>query len=165
MVAPCADSDAEGLWALFSQREFRRYAMMDEAEFETPETVKLWLRASGPDAFRITGTIAGKVVGFAGLFPLQGRQNHVGWITLGVHEGFRGRGIGTSLLRLIHATAQRRAGLRRLQLHSLVDNAAALALYQGLGFRIEGRHAGLVQSSDGDLDVFTLAKPVRSAEP
>ena len=154
----CADDDADALWALFSQPDVRHFAVMDPALFETPDTVKAWLRDSRSGTFRAVGVFEGMLVGFAGLYPLQGRQNHVGCVTLAVHEDFRGRGIAAALLNLLLATADRLAGLRRVQLQVLVDNCPAIALYKASGFHTEARHVAMVQSGGGYADAYTMAR-------
>lgn len=148
----CADEDAGALWALFAQPDVRRFAVMDPAPFETPDAVREWLRGSRSGTFRVVGVLDGTLVGFAGLYPLHGRQNHVGCITLAVHEDFRGRGIAAALLKLLLATADRLAGLRRLQLQVLAENIAAITLYEASGFHMEARHPAMVQSGDGYAD-------------
>ena len=58
-------------------------------------------------------------------------------VTLDVHPGWRRRGLGRELLRLAGAGAAAR-GVCRLRLHVATDNAAALALYRGEGYRVTG---------------------------
>ena len=152
----CGDADADALFALFHQDDFRRFAMMDHEPFASPEAIRVWLRAGGT-AFNMAARIGDTIVGFAGLYPLPGRQNHVAWITMMVHEDYRGRGIGTAILHLSLATADLLLGLRRVQLHVLADNQAALSLYRACGFHVEGRHEGLVQTGDAYGDAYTMA--------
>ncbi|WP_158806937.1 GNAT family N-acetyltransferase [Beijerinckia sp. L45] len=160
LARACEDDDAYSLWVLFGQHDFRRFGMMDAIPFETPETIRIWLKDGSPRAFRMVGVIDDIVVGFAGLYPLEGRQNHVGWMTLAVHEDFRRRGVGGGLLRLLLATAATLAGLRRVQLHVLDGNEAAMALYTAQGFRVEGCHEALVQDDSSYVDAYTMARSV-----
>jgi RimJ/RimL family protein N-acetyltransferase len=51
----------------------------------------------------------------------------------------RGKGYGASALRQLIAHAFQTMGLRRLYLHVLADNAAAIGLYEHCGFKAEGR--------------------------
>jgi putative acetyltransferase len=153
----CVDADAEALFFLFDQPDFRRLAMMDPEPFASPEAVRAWLAAGRGTAFTMAVRIGETIVGFAGLYPLPGRQNHVGCLTMMVHEAYRGRGIGTAMLRLVLATAEHLLGLRRVQLHVLADNLAAISLYSACGFHIEGRHRGMVRSDDVFVDAYTMA--------
>ena len=59
-------------------------------------------------------------------------------VTLDVHPRWRRRGLGRELLRTAAAGAAAR-GVRRVTLHVATDNAAALALYRGAGYRVTGR--------------------------
>jgi len=56
-------------------------------------------------------------------------------LTLDVHPRWRRRGLGRELLCLAAAGATAR-GARRVRLHVATDNAAALALYRGAGYRV-----------------------------
>ena len=152
----CVDADADALWHLFAQPDVRRFAVMDDGPFETPEAIQTWLRGT-VGAFRMVGSLDDRLVGFAGLYPMLGRQDHVGWITLSVDERVRGRGIGSGLVALQLAAARTLAGLRRVQLHVLADNEPAIALYRRFEFRIEGCHEAMVRTADGYADVLTMA--------
>jgi putative acetyltransferase len=55
-----------------------------------------------------------------------------------VLSAYRGRGIGTQLLTACLAKA-RSKGITRVELEARADNAAALRLYQKLGFTHEAR--------------------------
>jgi ribosomal protein S18 acetylase RimI-like enzyme len=70
------------------------------------------------------------------VLPYQ-RARRTGYVVMGVRTVYQGQGIGTALLT---AAADRgvRYGLRRLELTVMEHNRAALALYLGCGFQIEG---------------------------
>jgi len=81
----------------------------------------------------------GRVVGWCDVNPkTHVTQRHSGVLGMGVAASHRGRGIGSALLRatLDAAAAQ---GIRRVELVVRADNAAAIALYERLGFELEGR--------------------------
>lgn len=65
------------------------------------------------------------------------RVSHRAYLVIGVHSDARGKGIGTSLFHhtLIWANE---VNLRRLELTVIADNKPAIALYQKMGFEIEG---------------------------
>ena len=107
------------------------------------------------------GTMDGEVVSFGGLYPLNGRQSHVGWITLFVHERYQRLGIGTVLLNLVLALADRLAGLLRVQLNVLTENIRAVTLYRGFGFRTEGCHEAFLFRDGVYLDALTMARIIR----
>lgn len=66
------------------------------------------------------------------------RLRHFGEIGLSVAREFWGNGIASDLMREIIAWSGG-AGLRKLNLHVRWDNPRAIALYEKLGFRHEGR--------------------------
>lgn len=56
---------------------------------------------------------------------------------LAVHPGFRGRGVGRSLVEAAVAQARRR-GAHKISLRVLATNVAAHSLYAACGFELEG---------------------------
>jgi putative acetyltransferase len=161
-VRPRARCDNEALMRLFNQESFQRFGTTLEP-FDSPDAVQAWIDGNGPGNFELVGTVEAAVVAFAGLYPLHGRRSHAGSISLCVHEPLQGRGIGTALLRLILASADLLAGLRRLQLEVLANNRRAVALYEAFGFRIEGRHESFARRGDAYVDAFTMARVVPEA--
>lgn len=79
-----------------------------------------------------------KVVGWADISPFNNpRLAHRGSLGMGIISGYRGRGLGTQLLKaaLEHA---KKIGLEKVELTVYTDNAGAIALYRKLGFEDEG---------------------------
>lgn len=76
------------------------------------------------------------------------RNRHSLFIGIGVLRGHWNRGIGSSLLRLAEDWA-RSKGLHRLELTVQKRNARAAALYEKLGFEVEGakRHSLFIDGS------------------
>jgi len=56
---------------------------------------------------------------------------------MGLLPQFRGRGIGTNLIRSVLATS-RTVGLHRVELTVRENNESAIGLYKKVGFEIEG---------------------------
>jgi RimJ/RimL family protein N-acetyltransferase len=81
---------------------------------------------------------------------------HVADLGLMVAASHRRRGIGRALL---EAAAQwaRTSGVRKLELHVLPHNAAAIALYEDFGFRREGVRTGHYHVHGRDLDAILMA--------
>ena len=79
-----------------------------------------------------------KVVGWCHI-RLQGHptMNHVGSLVMGLALGYRGKGIGTRLIRQCLLDARRRK-LEFVRLQVFATNKAALKLYGRMGFRREG---------------------------
>jgi RimJ/RimL family protein N-acetyltransferase len=85
---------------------------------------------------------------------------HVADLGLMVAASHRRRGIGRALL---DASAQwaRASGVRKLELHVLPHNTAAIALYEGFGFRREGVRQGHYHRNGRDLDAVLMAYGVQ----
>ncbi len=86
------------------------------------------------------------------------RVRHVGLISLGIHPTMHRAGLGRALMTALvdHGRAN---GLLRLELYVRADNAAALALYRGMGFVCEGTRTKFVRLDDGtfvDDHVFAM---------
>jgi len=81
-------------------------------------------------------------------------------LTVAVSPDFQGRGIGRELFERLFAEALRRdPPATRIELVARSGNAGAIALYQRLGFAIEGRFAGRVALPDGAVeDDIPMAK-------
>jgi RimJ/RimL family protein N-acetyltransferase len=81
---------------------------------------------------------------------------HVADLGLMVAASHRRRGIGSALLEAAVGWA-REAGVRKLELHVFPHNEAALALYEGFGFRREGVRKGHYHRGGRDLDAVLMA--------
>lgn len=82
----------------------------------------------------------GALVGHAMLDPL-GLETvrHVAFLTLAVHPGSQGQGVGRALLGELVAWARSAPALEKIELNVRAGNTAALALYRAMGFEEEGR--------------------------
>ena len=81
---------------------------------------------------------------------------HVADLGLMVAASHRRRGIGRALLEAAAHWA-RTSGVRKLELHVLPHNAAAIALYEDFGFRREGVRTGHYHVHGRDLDAILMA--------
>ncbi|HEY0437459.1 MAG TPA: GNAT family N-acetyltransferase [Phenylobacterium sp.] len=81
-------------------------------------------------------------------------------LTVAVHPEFQGRGVGAALFNALFAQAAAMAPpIERIELLCREGNVGALALYQRLGFAIEGRFARRVRLKDGTVeDDLAMAK-------
>jgi ribosomal protein S18 acetylase RimI-like enzyme len=64
---------------------------------------------------------------------------HVVALTLVVHEGHQGRGVGRSLMNALIEWARASSRVEKIELRVRSSNERALALYRALGFVEEGR--------------------------
>lgn len=128
--------DAEGLAALANLPGYRHGTL--RLPFQTLEATRLRLANAAPGTTGVVAECDGAIVGHASLTALSGRRAHVGDIGMGVHDDWRGHGIGGAMLRALIDVADNWLGLRRLELKVYTDNATAIGLYQKFGFVIEG---------------------------
>lgn len=95
----------------------------------------------------------GEPVGF-GLFRASGDEGEV--ITIATRPSHRGQGIAKALMQNAMAKAQM-SGVVEMFLEVAVDNAAALRLYQRLGFEDAGRRKDYYKRPDGSrVDALVL---------
>lgn len=150
--------DDEGLLALFNEECFL-YNVSVRVPFTSCEEMRLWLDGvAAAQRFEIVAVLSGEIVGFGGLYILGDGQSHSAWLMLGVREAAQGRGVGSSLMHILIATAKIFVGLQRLQLTVFSDNEAGIALYHKFGFIIEGRHRHFARRGDDFVDAFTMAR-------
>jgi L-phenylalanine/L-methionine N-acetyltransferase len=150
-------SDAGDLLLLFNDRTFVREASTRGA-FASAAELNAWLDNIVADQkFEVVASLDNEVIGFGGLYALGDRLSHTGWLTLGVRTDMRRQGVGSTLLRLLLATAERLANLTKVQLTVFVDNAPAIRLYLKSGFEMEGVHRRFVRRDDGYVDAYSMA--------
>ncbi len=163
-----AAADGPDLFDLFSERGILDHALMREP-FASAEELTDWLDGlNATRRFEIVAVHDGRCVGFGAMYVQGEHFNHCGAITLGVREPFRGRGIGGLLLRALLATAQLSAGLAKVQLTVLTDNAAAIRLYNKHGFQFEGLHRRFARRGGRFVDAYSMAallEPPKAAKP
>lgn len=117
------------------------------------------LSAASPDVHRLAAELDGRVVGALGLHvQTNPRRRHCAGIGMGVHDDFRGRGVGTALLAAALDLADNWLGLRRIELEVYVDNAAAIRLYEKHGFAIEGTRRDYAFRAGGYVDAYAMAR-------
>jgi ribosomal protein S18 acetylase RimI-like enzyme len=74
-------------------------------------------------------------------------------LTVAVHPGFQGQGVGRKLFQALIATAVTLTpAIERIELMAREGNLNAVGLYKSLGFEIEGRMPGRVRMADGTAD-------------
>ncbi len=116
-------------------------------------------------AVQFAGTTAGSVVAVAdgrlvGILHVEASRHGFGEIGMLVHRDWRGRGVGSALLREAISRA-REEGLHKLCLEVFAHNTAAIALYRRCGFAEEGRRAGQYRRASGELwDYIIMGLPL-----
>jgi RimJ/RimL family protein N-acetyltransferase len=89
----------------------------------------------------------GDVVGHLGLHGTSG----VVELGMAVLDGWRGKGAGSALLEAAIEWARHQPAVHKLGLEVWPHNGAAIALYQRLGFEVEGRRRRHYRRKSGEL--------------
>ncbi|RZA05875.1 MAG: GNAT family N-acetyltransferase [Proteobacteria bacterium] len=139
---------------------------------EDPDPVSLpvaeraqWIRAvrQGEAWLAIAAEVDGRIVGLLEFrsheYPQLSR--HVGRFFISIEEGFRDRGIGRAAIQLMLDWCRANPRIEKITLSVLSSNGRAIALYEELGFREEGRKWKEFKLPDGTYaDDILLAIPV-----
>lgn len=137
-VVPIAEEHIEGFRAgLDSVARERRYLTFLEAPSleESRRFVRRNIREGYPQHVAL---VEDKVVGWCDALPIdRPTRAHTGVLGIGVLAEFRGRGIGTALIRETLEKA-RASGLTRIELSVRAGNAGVVGLYERFGFVHEG---------------------------
>jgi RimJ/RimL family protein N-acetyltransferase len=96
----------------------------------------------------------GLVTALRGVHPARRGVVEIG---IGVLAAWRGGGVGTRLLQAAEAWA-RQAGCHRMQFPVVASNAPAVALYQKLGYRVEGHLTASALHRGVKVDELLMAK-------
>ncbi len=121
-----------------------------------------WPREAAPSAtdaavFAVTELATGELAGEALLWGIDvhNRAAHIG---ISLLPAGRGRGLGRDAVRVLCRYGFAIRGLHRLQMETLADNHAMIAVAERLGFTREGtmRHSGWVDGAWADDAVFGL---------
>jgi phosphinothricin acetyltransferase len=111
-----------------------------DATFETePPDWPRW-DASHLDGCRLVALDEGRVAGWAALSRVSAREVYAGVAEVSVYvgEGFRGLGLGRTLLEALVRESEV-AGVWTLQASIFPENVASVALHRACGFRAVGR--------------------------
>ena len=157
-VRAAAPSDARALAALMATIYAEgRWFVGDMGP--RAETLSRQLRGMDPAReIVLVAEAAGDLVGWIEVRRyLPTRMEHVATLTIAVAPRARGRGIGRRLMRAVVPWA-RRVGVRKLRLDVRAGNEAALALYRGEGYVIEGVERDQIRDADGFEDNVVMAR-------
>ena len=157
-IVPMAEQYIDGFHAaLDGVSKERRYLLFLEAP--APDDVRRFvlgnLRRGCPHRIAL---MQERVVGWCDVLPIdRPTRAHCGVLGIAVLAEYRGRGIGSALLRASLEEA-RRIGFTRVELSYRSGNAAVGALYERFGFFLEGRQrkAVLVDGQYEDLICMAL---------
>ncbi len=81
-----------------------------------------------------------KIIGHAFLEPMPlNLLSHVTQLTIGIHNGYQEKGIGTVLMEALIKWVKQSATIEKIELNVRASNHRAIALYKKMGFVEEGR--------------------------
>jgi len=131
-------ADAAAIAAIYNQGIADRIATL-ETEKRSPEERLEWLAARGPRHPVLVAEMDGAVVGWGSLNHFNPRKAYdfVADFSVYVERAWRGKGVGSGLLRALIEQAKR-LGYHKLVLSAFPWNASGMALYQKQGFRTVG---------------------------
>lgn len=91
------------------------------------------------DHFTLVAELSEKVVGHITLFmTTKVRDRHCAGLGIAIHPEAQGKGIGKTLMQEVVNQADNWLNLVRLELEVHADNHSAIALYERVGFQLEG---------------------------
>ncbi|MEL6892872.1 MAG: GNAT family N-acetyltransferase [Actinomycetota bacterium] len=137
-----------------------RFLMWEPGERQvSAEDIRTGLASHGDhDRLRLVAVVGGVLVGF--LVAHRGqpvRVRHRADFTMAVTQQHRGGGIGTALLDRLETWATT-LGLTRLELTVMSNNEPAIALYERVGFELEGRKRHAIAVDGVQLDELVMGK-------
>ncbi len=109
--------------------------------------------------YHLVACVEEEVVGHLGLETFtRPRRRHVGEIGMAVRDDWHGKGVGTALMEAALDLADNWLNLTRLELTVYADNAAGIALYEKVGFEIEGTHRRYAFRKGEYVDAYSMAR-------
>jgi len=134
------------------------YMLFEPGEItEDKHSAKQYL---GDDTKTILAFLDGELIGYTFLkIPQYKKSKHCAYLVIAIKKEFRGRGIGTELMRKAEDLA-REMGIMRIELEVMAENPAK-NLYERMGYIVEGRKIGVIFQNDRYLDVLAMAKHLR----
>ena len=110
---------------------------------------------------RFVAVDGGRVLGWAALSPTSPRACYAGVVEHSVYvsETARGTGVGKALMTALLASADA-GGIWTIQTSVFPENAASVALHEGLGFRVVGRRERIAQLDGAWRDTLLLERRV-----
>ena len=137
-IVPISEEHVEGFHkCLDSVARERRFLAFTEAP-PLDSARQFVLSSIENDVPQFVALLGGDVIGWCDVSPMMGDGfAHCGRLGMGVHQDFRGQGIGTQLLARVMQRC-REKGLERIELEVYGSNESAIKFYERAGFLVEG---------------------------
>ena len=155
-IRPVREDDALAVWAISRQQGVIETILSLPSDRVEQRLERLQSLTSDDHWFVVE--VDGAVVGLAGLSVGRGRLRHSGHVFLFVSRDFQGRGIGSRLLETLLDVADNWLMLRRVELTVFAGNSRAKALYERLGFVVEGLRKMSVIAEGALHDEYLMAR-------
>ncbi|MHB8926157.1 MAG: GNAT family N-acetyltransferase [Bacillota bacterium] len=144
VVRAARPEDTAGLLAAtVAVFEERGHTVTEPDEFQvTEEQERAWVQRhlDDPGSLVLVAEVDGVVIGSLSLErPNRRRLAHTAILGIVVTKEWRGRGVGTALIRSALAWAAESGAIEKVCLSVFSSNAGAIELYERLGFAEEGR--------------------------
>ncbi|KJA20508.1 hypothetical protein HYPSUDRAFT_142022 [Hypholoma sublateritium FD-334 SS-4] len=98
----------------------------------------------------------GALVGFADINNVSPPQNLDGTIGIAIAKAWWGKGYGTEIMRWLVSYSFKTLGFRRLSLQVFASNPGAVALYEYVGFKHEGREREAIWREGEWVDLIRM---------
>jgi RimJ/RimL family protein N-acetyltransferase len=164
-IRPFQPSDLESFNATLNAVCAERRYLASVDEFSLEESRQFLQNRLDGGMIQQVAAVGTQIVGWCDIIPYpEPGFTHVARLGMGLLKDYRSCGIGTRLLSACLARAQTTA-LEKVELQVFADNAAAIALYQKLGFQPEGcKHRG--RKIDGQYqDIVLMALMLENLPP
>jgi RimJ/RimL family protein N-acetyltransferase len=159
-VRAAREDDAAAMTDYMAALTAERLDTISQRETPSLEDERDWvMRAAFAERGFILLALAGpEVVGILDLWAGERPDNrHAGQFGMSVARSWRRRGVGRRLLEAAIAEVRAWPGFRRLQLECVAWNAPAIALYESLGFVVEGRMVKAINLRGAPEDMLLMA--------
>lgn len=160
-IRPLAPGDEKALLA-FARSLPPHDLLFLPRDISEPKVLKAWIRESdGGGMISLVAARGAEIVGCGAIAsdPLSWSP-HVGELRVLIGAQARGHGVGRALTQRLFARALE-AGLQKIVAQMTVDQTAAIAVFEGLGFRAEALLRGHVRDRNGKRhDIVILGHEV-----
>jgi ribosomal protein S18 acetylase RimI-like enzyme len=143
-VRPAVPGDARAMAELFAAVAQERDGIATEPPVDVSQRTAQFAASAAASA------VADADGAIVGMIHVEASRHGFGELAMLVGRDWRGRGVGSALVRAAIDLARAR-GLHKLGLEVFPHNAAGIALYRKSGFTVEGRRVRQYRRAGGEL--------------